>query len=266
LNIYQITQNLLRNREVIRLLTWRDFQARFRGSSLGLFWAVFQPLLTIVIYTVVFSAFLKIKFGSSDSPFEFAVFLLCGLIPWTAFSEAILGSTTVVRGNANLVKRVVFPLEILPLNVNLVATIQQVISLVLLQILAFFVTRQLFITILLVPVFLFIQFLFSAGLSWLWASLSVFFPDLRQITSLLLNVMMFLTPIFYPEDIVPKWAVWLMRINPLAYIIHMYRATILQGQFPSIIEVAVGIVFSLIVFVLGYYWFSRTKKMFIDVL
>jgi len=265
-NIFRVFSNLLKNREVIRMLTWRDFQAKFRGSSFGLVWAIFQPLLTIVIYTIVFSTFLKIKFGSSESPFIFAVYLLCGLIPWMAFSESILGSTVVIRGNANLVKRVIFPLEILPLNVNLVAMIQQVISLALLQILAWIVVGHIYFSIFLIPLFILIQFFFSAGLSWVWASLAVFFPDLRQITSLLLNLMMFLTPVFYPEEIVPRWALWLVRLNPLAYIIRMYRLAIMEGKFPSLVEVASGSVLGIAVFILGYYWFSRTKKMFVDVL
>jgi lipopolysaccharide transport system permease protein len=179
-----LARNLGRHRELIRTMTWRDFTARYRGSFGGLFWSVFQPLVMMAVYTVVFSLFLKVKFATDASPLNFSVYLLCGLLPWQAFSEGLSRSTGVIRSNVNLVKRVVFPLEILPVNLALTAAIQQVIGFALLVPLAWWVTGGLNWTLLFVPVILALQLLFAMGLNWIAASLAVYLPDLGQIISL----------------------------------------------------------------------------------
>jgi lipopolysaccharide transport system permease protein len=159
LNLSALLRNLHSHAQLIRLMTWRNFNVRYRGSFGGLFWSFFQPLVMMVIYTVVFSLFLKVRFSTDASPFTFSVYLLCGLLSWNALSDSVNQSANVVRANVNLVKRVVFPLEILPVNLTLSAAIQQVIGFVLLIPLAWFVTGQLHLTLLLVPVI----FLFSCA-------------------------------------------------------------------------------------------------------
>jgi lipopolysaccharide transport system permease protein len=266
INIGAIARNLSARRELIRTLTLRDFKARFRGSFGGVVWSVIQPLLMMVIYTLVFSGFLKIKFGNSDSPFTFAVFLLCGLLPWIAFSDGMSSSTALIRGNANLVKRVVFPLEVLPLNLTLVALIQQSIGFVLLLPVAWIVTGKLFWTIAFVPLIMAFQVLFYTGVNWIWSSLSVYLPDLKQITSILLSMLMFLTPIFYPMEVLPDWAQKAMAYSPIARIIEMYRKAFLTGQVISLQEWITTGLLCLLFFLSGYFWFIHTKKGFSDVL
>lgn len=259
-------RNLARHRELIRSMTWRGFTARYRGSFGGLFWSVFQPLVMMVIYTIVFSLFLKVKFATDDSPFSFSVYLLCGLLPWQAFSEGLSASTTVVRSNVNLVKRVVFPLEILPLNLALTAAIQQVIGFILLVPLAWLVSGQLHWSILFVPVILILQLLFAVGMNWVVASLAVYLPDLGQLISLLLTMWMFLTPIFYPEDVVPHQALIILRLNPMARLVTLYRNAFMTGVLPSPGGFIGAAILCLLIFLVGYFWFVRTKKGFADVL
>ena len=261
-----LVRNLFSHRELISLLTWRDFRARYRGSFGGLFWSFFQPLVMMTIYTLVFSSFLKIKFGSSDSPFSFSVYLLCGLLPWTAFSESFSFSTALIGTNSNLVKRVVFPLEILPLATVLTNTIQLTIGLLLLLPLAALVGGRLSWSVLSIPLILLLQVLFYSGLTWVWASLSVYIPDLRQLTSLMLVVVMFMTPIFYPIEIVPAWAIPWMRLNPFALLVTMYRSAIIEGAFPALYQFFWLLAVSLISFMAGYFWFMKTKNGFADVL
>jgi lipopolysaccharide transport system permease protein len=265
-NLGAIAKNLYRSRDLIRLLTLRDFKARFRGSFGGALWSIIQPLIMMVIYTLVFSTFLKISFDESDSPFVFSVFLLCGLLPWSAFSEGISSATALIRGNTNLVKRVVFPLEVLPLNITLTGLIQQTIGMLLLLPLAFFVKSSLHWTILYIPLLMIIQALFYTGINWIWASLCVFLPDLKQITPLILSMLMFLTPIFYPEDRIPQWASGLITLNPLSQVIIMYRVAILEGGILSISSLAQVSLISLAFFLAGYFWFMHTKKGFADIL
>lgn len=266
LDLPSVVQTLWNRREVILSLTSRDFRARFRGSFGGLLWSFVQPLVMMLIYTLVFSAFLKVRFGNSDSPFIFSVYLLCGLLPWNAFAEGTNASTAVIRQNTNLVKRVVFPLEVLPLSLVLVNLIQQVIGLVLLIPLSLVATGQLYSTLLFIPVILLVQFLLYAGFTWFWSSLAVYLPDLRQLTSLFLSVLIFLTPIFYPEEIIPAWARTVLQLNPLAHLVSMYRKVLMSGTLPSVIDFLAFFFFSILVFLLGFAWFNRTKKGFADVL
>jgi lipopolysaccharide transport system permease protein len=261
-----LARNLARHRELIRTMTWRDFTARYRGSFGGLFWSVIQPLVMMVIYTVVFSLFLKVRFTTDASPLTFSVYLLCGLLPWQAVSEGLSRATGVIRANVNLVKRVVFPLEILPVNLALTAAIQQVIGFALLVPLAWWVTGGLHGTLLFVPVILALQLLFATGLNWIAASLAVYLPDLGQFITLLLTIWMFLTPIFYPENVVPARALIIFRLNPMARLVTLYRSAFMTGLLPSLDGLVGAVGLCLLVFLLGYFWFMRTKKGFADVL
>ncbi len=265
-NIPAVFTNLYRHRGLILTLTRRDFSARFRGSFGGVLWSFFQPLVMMIIYTVVFSGFFNLRFGKSASPFSFAVYLLCGLLPWTAFADTFSAATSLIHSNANLVKRVVFPLEILPLTLVLVSTIQQLIGFGLLLPLAFLVNQQLSWSLLTLPMILIPQLLLFCGLNWIWASLAVYIPDIRQLTSLLLSAVMLLTPIYYPEDIVPEWASPIVHLNPFASLASMYRQAIMQGVFPDYTQYLVLTLVSFGVCMLGYFWFVKTKNGFADVL
>lgn len=265
-NVPKTVAILIRYREAIRILTWRDFRARYRGSIFGILWAVVQPLLMMLAYTLVFSYFLKVRFGSSDSPTVFAVYLLCGLVPWNAFAEGINSACSLIRISPNLVKKVVFPVEVLPVNLTLVTMIQQLIGLGLLLMLVLVVGNGLTLWILLLPFFLLVQFMLQTGLSWLLASLSVFIPDFRQATSLLTLLLMFITPIFYPETLIPEHFRFLVTLNPMAQIVGMYRRVLLEGLPPTLEQIAWAGGMSLLFWMVGYVWFNRTKHAFPDYL
>lgn len=264
MNVPAIIRNLYRHREIIRILTWRDYQARYRGSLGGVLWSIIQPLLMMVIYTLVFSTFLKVRFGSSESPYTFAVYLLCGLLPWNAFAEGITLSTTIIRGNINLVKRVVFPLEILPLNLTLVAIFQQIIGFVLLIPLAWIIIGKFSFSIFLLPLILFLEIILLTGINWIWSALSVFIPDLRQVTPLLTSILIFITPIFYPEDLIPMWAKWIVEINPLAHIIGIIRGLILEGALPQASQMIWLFFVCTGINLVSYHWYIRVKYNFSD--
>lgn len=265
-NIPALIRNLAQHRELISMMTWRDFTSRYRGSFGGIFWSFLQPIVMMIIYTIVFSLFLKIRFTTDASPFTFSVYLLCGLLPWNALSEGLLISRDVIRSNINLVKRVVFPLEILPLNAALTASIHQIIGFLLLLPLCWLVNQDLYWTLILVPLILIMQLLLMVGLNWVAASLVVFLPDLGQLISLLLGVCFFLTPVFYPEDVAPPQAGLLFQLNPMARIIRLYRAAFMTGVWPNGESLLVTFVVCLFIFLLGYFWFIHSKKGFPDVL
>jgi lipopolysaccharide transport system permease protein len=266
LDVPGLVRSLARHQELIQVMAWRDFSSRFRGSFGGLFWSLFQPLVMMVIYTVVFSLFLKIRFSTDASPVTFSIYLLCVLLPWSAFSEGLLLSKDIIRSNVNFVKRVVFPLEILPLNAALTSSIQQVFGFLLLIPLVWALTRTLHWTLFFVPVIMILQLLFAIGLNWMVASLAVYLPDFGQFLNLLVTVWMFLTPIFYPEDIVPAQALVLFQLNPMAHLVRMYRGAFMTGELPGWEPFLGSAFFSIFVFLLGYFWFMHSKKGFPEVL
>lgn len=261
-----IVCNLARHHELIRTMAWHNFVARYRPSFGGLLWAVIQPLVMMLVYTLVFSVFLRLKFSTTDTPFHFAVYVLCGLLTWSAFAEPVAASASLIRSNPNYVKRVVFPLEILPLNIVIAAAIQQVLGLLLLLPLTWIVTRQIEWTLVLVPVVLALQMLLVAGASWFISSLAVFLPDIGQLISLALSVMMLMTPIFYAKEMVPQWARIILDANPMALLIECYRDLIVVGQLPAANTAIWAAVLCVVTFLAGYFWFMRTKNGFADVL
>jgi len=255
-----------RYKELLISMTWREFQMRYRGSFGGVLWSVVQPLFMIVVYTVVFSMLLKVRFGGSESPFAFAVYAMCGVLPFQALSEGLSKSATVITDNVNLVKRVVFPLEILPLSLTMNALLHQMIGLCMLLPFACLLTGHVYWTFILLPLIVFLQLCFSAGLNWLLAGLAVYVPDLSQVVSMVLPVWMFLTPILYPEDLVPvKYSIFL-RVNPLAGLVHCYRAIIMRGEVPELSILLWTSVPCLAVFFFGNYLFIKIKKGFSDVI
>lgn len=265
LSLGAVLRDLARNRQLIRSMVVRDFVGRYRGSFIGLYWSIINPLVLMALYTIVFSVFLKVRFSTDDSPIDFALYLLCAMLPWNAFAEGLTRSANVIRENANLVKRVVFPLEILPLNLALSAMIHEVIGLVLLTALIAIINKRLYWTLLMVPLLLGIQLLFAVGMNWVTASLGVFLRDILQMIGLVLTAWMFLTPIFYPENVVPARLQIVLWLNPMARLVRYYRMVLLGGSLPDPVGLAALAIGVMLVFLFGYFWFSKTKSMFADV-
>jgi lipopolysaccharide transport system permease protein len=254
------------HRELIRSMVRRDLTGRYKGSVMGLGWAIITPAVMIIIFTLIFSGIFNARFGTQGGHLSFAVYLFCGLLPWIAFSEGIQRSTTSLTENVNLVKRVVFPIEALPVNLALSAAVQQLIGTVVLIAAALIFERALNPTLLWTPLLLIPQLLATIGLGWLMASLGVFIRDMPQFNQLALSAWMYLTPIFYPENIIPEKYRWLVNLNPMAPLIRSYRRVLLEGKAPDWRGLGVTLLFALICFGFGYWWFERTKKAFADVL
>lgn len=257
---------LREHRDLIRSLVKRDLTSRYKGSVMGLGWTILTPAVQIVIFTVIFSGIFSAKFGDQGGHLRFAVYLLCGMLPWIAFSDGVLRSTTALTDNVNLVRRVVFPLEALPVNLALSALVQQLLGTMVLLAATLLMQQTLHLTAFWLPVLLIPQLLATIGLGWLMASLGVFIRDMAQVNQLALQACMYLTPILYPESLVPPNYRWLVDWNPMAPLIRSYRQILLEGQPPDWQGLLVTVVFGLVCFGFGYWWFERTKKAFADVL
>jgi lipopolysaccharide transport system permease protein len=244
----------------------RDLTSRYKGSVMGWLWTVVTPGVQIAIFTLIFTGIFNARFGPERSRFGFAIYLFCGMLPWIAFSESVQRSATVLTENVNLVKRVVFPIESLPVNLAFSAIVQQMVGTLVLLVVAALFERVLSPTALFLPLLLLPQFLITVGLGWLVASLGVFIRDMAQFTQLLLMTWMYLTPILYPENLIPPQYSWLVALNPLSALIRSYRRILLEGTLPDWQGLVVTLAFAVTCFLLGYWWFERTKKAFADVL
>jgi lipopolysaccharide transport system permease protein len=257
---------LPRRFDLILSLTKRELAARYRGSVLGFVWAVLTPVVMIAIFTIIFAGIFKAKFGASSSQWDYALYLFCGLLPWNAFQESLQLSSTTIVGHANLVKRVVFPLETLPISLSLAAVANQMFGTVALILAAILLRGELHATIVFLPVLVIPQLFATFGAAWLIASLGVFVRDIVQGITLLLMAWMYLTPIIYPESLVPDRYKGIVNLNPFTPLVRNYRRIILEGGMPDWRGLAYFAAFAAVSFILGYWWFARTRKNFADVI
>jgi lipopolysaccharide transport system permease protein len=220
----------------------------------------------IAIFTFIFAGIFGARFGASDSQWDYAIYLFCGLLPWTMFQESVQQSATTIVTHANLVKRVVFPLETLPVAQTLTALANQLFATIALLVAAIVVRHQLHLTAFWLPVLLIPQLLMTLGAAWLIASLGVFLRDISQGITLVLMAWLYLTPIIYPESIVPERFQSFIKLNPFTTLVRSYRRIFLDGAAPDWNGLAYFTVVALIVFVFGYWWFARTRKNFADVI
>lgn len=257
---------LPRRTDLILSLTKRELAARYRGSALGFLWTLVTPLVMIAIFTIIFAGIFKAKFGASSSQWDYALYLFCGLLPWNAFQESVQLSSSTIVAHANLVKRVVFPLETLPVSLSLAAAVNQLFGTLVLIAATAVLRRQVHATMVFLPLILIPQLIATFGAVWLVAALGVFVRDIVQGIGLLLMAWMYLTPIIYPESIVPESYRIFINLNPFTPLVRNYRRILLDGVGPDWLGLAYFFAFSVILFVFGYWWFARSRRNFADVI
>jgi len=252
--------------ELIFSLAKRELLARYKGSALGIVWALLTPVVMIAIFTFIFAGIFGARFGASQSHWDYALYLFCGLLPWTMFQETLQQSASTIVAHANLVKRVVFPLETLPVAQAFSSLGNQLFATIALLIATLVIQQQLHLTALWFPLLVIPQLLFTLGAAWLIASLGVFLRDIAQGITLLLMAWMYLTPIIYPESIVPERFRVLINLNPFTSLVRSYRRIFLEGAAPDWSGLAYFTGVAIVSFLVGYWWFARTRKNFADVI
>jgi lipopolysaccharide transport system permease protein len=220
----------------------------------------------IAIFTFIFAGVFGARFNANQSHWDYALYLFCGLLPWSMFQESVQQSANTIVSNSNLVKRVVFPLETLPAAQVLAALGNQLFATVALLIATIIIRQRLELTALWLPVLLIPQLLFALGAAWLIASLGVYLRDIAQGMTLLLMAWMYLTPIIYPEAIVPERFRTFIDLNPFTSLVRNYRHIFLDGLAPDWRGLAYFTTIAAIVFIFGYWWFARTRRGFADVI
>lgn len=266
---WNMVRNLWRYRELIYQFTMRDVQQRYRGSYLGFAWAILVPLLMLCIFTFVFSVIFQARWGVSQQGSrlgEFALTLFAGLIPFSVFSEVVNRAPSLILGVPNYVKRVVFPLEIMPVAAVGSALIHSLISVVILLIGTAVVFKRLSPTLFLLPLSYVPLILLCLGLGWFLASLGVYVRDIREGVSIAVQALFFLSPVFYPVTAVPEGLRTVFYLNPLTTILSGFRRSLIWGQLLPWAAWAGWTAIAAVIAWLGYAWFMKTKKGFADVM
>lgn len=269
--VLPISDRLWTKFDLLRTLVRRDLEARYKGSVLGNLWSIVNPLSQLLIYTYVFSVVLKVKLSLKGLPanenVSFGLWLFAGLLPWIAFSTGLVQSAGSVTGQPNLVKKVVFPLSLLPLVPIFSAFIESSLGLIMLIFFVALSSGTLHTTLALLPLVWIPQLLLTAGFGYLAAGLTVFLRDIPQTLNVILNIWFYVTPIVYPITSIPEsWRNWVLWLNPLAAIVEVYRDFVLVGEVKHWGELGLALTISGIVFVVGVLTYRKLRPGFADVL
>lgn len=257
----------LRHRRLIIRMTKRDVIGRYRGSIMGMAWSFLNPLIMLAIYTFVFSVVFNARWGtdSSTSKTDFAILLFVGMLVHGFFAECANRSPSLILENVNYVKKVIFPLEILPWVALGSSLFHAAISLFVLLLAQLVLNHSMPWTVIIFPLLLLPLLLATLGFSWFLAATGVYVRDVGQITTVFTTALLFLSGVFYPITSLPEQYQRWVRLNPLAYLIEESRNVLILGRMPNFLELLLYMLVSLVVAWLGFAWFQRTRKGFSDV-
>ncbi|MDD9266620.1 ABC transporter permease [Paenibacillus sp. GCM10023248] len=267
-NILQLLRIIGKNRELVQQFVKREVITKYKGSYLGMMWSIITPLIMLSIYTYVFGYIFKSKwdFAVSSTKQEFAITVFCGMIIFAIFSETITKSPSIITNNPNYVKKVVFPLEILPLSLLGGAVVNFLIGLVILLAGKVIFIGPLNWEFFYIPVILLPLLIVSLALSYIFASLGVYLRDLEHTIGITVQALYLLTPIFYPISAIPTQIRSLFLFNPIAGIVDNMRKIIIWGMKPDMALWGYQIIGSIILLQIGYWWFMKLRKGFADVI
>ncbi|WP_243694045.1 ABC transporter permease [Stenotrophomonas sp. ATCM1_4] len=258
---------LWQNRSLIRELAKRDILGRYRGASFGLAWSLISPFLMLMVYTFAFGTVMKGRWPEIEAGHtKFAIILFAGLIVHGFFAECLNKSVSLIVSNPNFVKRVIFPLEILPWPMVLSALFHSAMNLAVFMVMRLIMDGQLSMTTPLFFVVMLPLVVFCMGMSWFMAAIGVYFRDIWQVTGVLSMAMLFLSSAMMPVNSVPEKYRWVFELNPLTFIIDQARKVLLWGGYPDWVGLGWYSLMSVIIFCLGYWVFSATRRGFADVL
>lgn len=254
----KVFKNLYEYRELLKSSIKKDVGGKYKNSVLGVLWSFLYPLLQIAVYAIVFPLIMRSNMEN------YTVFVCCGLIPWNFFSTAISRSSFTMIENGNILKKVYFPREILPISVVTSEAVNFVISTII--ILAFVLGTGMGLTwyVIFYPVILLIQYILLIGISLFVSSITVYFRDLQHFNGIALQLLFYATPIVYATNIIPESYQWILRLNPMTFIIDGYRSIFYYQQQPDFISLGITLLVSLILCVVGYLLFSKLQKRFAE--
>ncbi len=268
LNPIALLSNLWRHRDLIRQFTRREVEGRYRGSFLGVVWSCVNPVMQLLIYTFVFGIVFRSRWPQARTTDlqEFAVVLFCGITTFNIFGECVSLAPGLIVGVPNYVKKVVFPLEILPVTALGAALFHGLVGLIIVLVANLLVTGVVQWTLILLPLVVLPLLCLSLGLTWFLASLGVFIRDINYLVILFVQMLFFASAIFYAVEAIPEPFRTVALFNPLLWEVETVRRVVLWGQLPDWPALGLWLLVSILLMLLGYTWFMKTKKAFADVI
>lgn len=264
-SLMQLTKSLVKNRHLILQMVRREILGRYKGSIMGLTWSLLTPVLMLIVYTFVFSVVFKSRWGGSESKTLFAMVVFVGIVVLNLFNEVINRSPSLILSNANYVKKVVFPIEILPVVTLGAALFHCLINFGVLFTAYAIINGYIQWTVMFIPIVLFPLILIILGLSWGLAALGVYLRDVNQTIGIITMMFMFLSPVFYPITAVPDTFQPYIMANPLSFVIEQIRELVILGNLPNWYGLLIYSSISVLLLWLGYAFFQKTRNGFADV-
>lgn len=253
-----LTQILLKNKRIILLTTLIEMRKRYAGSILGAAWIFLFPALLLGMYMFIYQAVFKVKVTGIGSSFEYALFVLSGIIPYLGFSEVANSSASVMAQNRHLITNVIVPMEIIPVRQVCMALVSQCASLCILMLLLLFAGGKLSIYWAFVPAMIVLEFLFLVGMAYILAVLGVFMRDLAQVMGIITLFLMFVSPVGYTKEMVPAALQFVLYFNPVYYLVETFRDPLLYGTLPDLKLMSIYVFLCLGMFFVGGILFKKT--------
>lgn len=244
----------------------RDISSKYVGSLLGLYWSIINPIITLIVYVIVFGVFLKVRLPGSTSIWDFVLYFAAGFLPWLTFQESVLRASRSIIDNKNYIKKVPFPSEIFPIYTTLSEFVNLFIGLGIFFILLLILKGAPTIFILLLPIAIILQMIFTLSLAFFLSSGAVYFRDIPQILGALFMIWFWATPIAYTLNSIPENFQWIMKLNPGYYMLEIYRDVLFYGKIPEPEIIVPFLIFSVALFVISIWFFQKTKRGFGELL
>ena len=254
----KLIKDLKQYREFLKSNVKKDIRGKYKGSFLGVLWSFLNPLLSVLVYAIVFPYIMRIKIEN------YLIYLITGIIPWTFFTSAIGMGMTSVLNNANIIKKVYFPRIILPISSVTSCLVNFLISCVIILVFCIFSGVGVSFQLLWLPVVAIIQYIMLLAFTFILSAIEIYMRDIEHIIYFILSMVFYITPILYTPDVFPANLSWLLKLNPMTYLVNAYRSIFFYQTTPSFDGLAIVFVFSIILFVIGYFVFEKLQKGFAE--
>ena len=251
-------KELYHYRELLKTNVKKDIRGKYKGSFLGILWSFINPLLQVLVYALVFPYIMKVETEN------YLIFLICGIIPWTWFITSISQGTTSITNNANLIKKVYFPREILPISVVTSGLVNFLISCLIILIFVIFGGLGITWHLVFLPLIIIVQYLFTLALIFVLSAVNVYVKDVEYIVAFIINMLFYATPILYTTEMFSGPILWLFRLNPLAHLINAYRDVFYVHHIPNLINLSILLGVSILLVVICYIIFKKLEKGFAE--
>lgn len=253
-----LIKNLYDYRELLKSNVKKEIRGKYKGSFLGVLWSFVNPLLTVLVYAIVFPYIMRVKTEN------YLIFLIIGVIPWTFFTTVITQGIVTVRVNEGIIKKVYFPREILPISVAVSGLVNFFISCIIILLFCIFGGVGITWHLILLPVIALLQFMLVLGITFAFSAINVYIKDIEYIVQFFINMLFYATPILYTTDLFPMKYRWLLYLNPMTTIIESYRNIFMYHKLPDIASLGYVVLISTIIFIIGLLIFKKLEKGFAE--